>query len=61
MTPVEMIARLVEMHNELEVMRIAAEEARKPTAITIGLQWLRDDMLKVIADLDPSFPLPGDL
>lgn len=57
MTPAEMIVRLVHIHNEIEDLRGEALDARMPTAITMGLQWLRDDTLKVIADLDPDFVL----
>lgn len=60
MTREEMILHLVQIHNELEELRNAAENGRMPTAITMGLAWLRDDTLKVIADLDPSFKLPED-
>jgi len=53
-----MIIHLVQVHNNIEELRLAAEDGRMPTAITMGLTWLRDDTLKVIADLDPSFEMP---
>jgi hypothetical protein len=56
----EMVIRLAQMHNEFEMLRLAAEDNRMPTAITMGLAWLRDDALKVIADLDPDFEMPED-
>jgi hypothetical protein len=56
----EMIIRLAQMHNEFEMLRLAAEGNHMPTAITMGLAWLRDDALKVIADLDPDFEMPED-
>ena len=60
MSRAEMIIHLVQVHNSIEEMRLAAEDGHMSTAITMGLAWLRDDTLKVIADLDPSFELPED-
>jgi hypothetical protein len=40
------------MQHELETMRKAAEASRLPTAITMGLEWLREDTGKVIVDVD---------
>jgi len=55
-----MIARLLMHLHDLKIMQIAAEKEHMPTAITMGLQWLRDDTVKVIADLDPDFEMPED-
>lgn len=60
MTPAEMIARLVQTHIEIDDLLGEALNARMPTAITMGLQWLRGDILKVIADLDPNFVVQED-
>jgi hypothetical protein len=56
----EMIIRLVQVHAHLDELLSAAEKEPMPTAITMGLTWLRDDTLKVIADLDPRFEMPED-
>ncbi len=56
----EMIIHLVQVHAHLEELLSVAEKERMSTAITMGLAWLRDDALKVIADLDPSFEMPED-
>jgi hypothetical protein len=52
MTTVEILARLTDMQHEIEAVRRAAEASKLPTAITIGLEWLREDTGKVIADVD---------
>jgi hypothetical protein len=52
MTTVEILARLTDMQHEIETMRKAAEASRLPTAITMGLEWLREDTGKVIVDVD---------
>jgi len=54
------IDQLVEIHNKLEDLRQIAEDNRMPTAISMGLTWLRDDTIKVIADLNPNFIIPED-
>ena len=56
----EMIINLVQVHAHLEELQRIAENEPLPTAITMGLAWLRDDTLKVIADLDPRFEMPED-
>lgn len=55
-----MVVRLVNIHMELDELRAAALDARMPTAISMGLQWLRDDAFKVIADIDPDFVMPEE-
>lgn len=60
MSPAEIIVHLVRIHMEIDDLRGEALDARMPTAITMGLQWLRDDTLKIIADLDPDFNLPEE-
>jgi hypothetical protein len=55
-----MIIHLVQVHANLEELLRAAENQHMPTAITMGLTWLRDDTVKVIADLDPRFEMPED-
>jgi hypothetical protein len=52
MTVIEILGNLMEIQHELEVMRKAAEDSKLPTAITMGLEWLREDTGKVIADVD---------
>jgi hypothetical protein len=52
MTTVEIFDRLTNMQHEIEAMRRAAESSKLPTAITMGLEWLREDTGKVIADVD---------
>jgi hypothetical protein len=54
----EMIMHLVQVHANLEELLRVAEKGHMPTAITMGLTWLRDDTMKVIADLDPRFEMP---
>jgi len=56
----EMIINLVQVHAHLEELLRVAEKEHMPTAITMGLTWLRDDTVKVIADLDPRFEMPED-
>jgi hypothetical protein len=56
----EMIINLVQVHAHLEELLCVAEKGHMPTAITMGLTWLRDDTVKVIADLDPRFEMPED-
>ena len=51
----EMVAVLVAIHSMLDGLRSVALHDNRPTAVTMGLEWLRDDTLKVIADLDPKF------
>lgn len=56
----DMIKALIEIHIMLDALRSSALAANRPTAITMGLEWLRDDTLKVLADLDPDFNLPEE-
>lgn len=51
----QMVAVLVAIHGMLDGLRSVALHDNRPTAVTMGLEWLRDDTLKVIADLDPKF------
>ncbi len=60
MNRADMIARLLMHLHDLKIMWIAAEKEHMPTAITMGLTWLRDDTVKVIADLDPRFEISED-
>lgn len=55
-----MIINLVQVHAHLEELLRVAEKEHMPTAITMGLTWLRDDTVKVIADLDPRFEMLED-
>lgn len=56
----QMVAVLVAIHGMLDGLRTVALADKRPTAITMGLEWLRDDTLKVIADLNPDFALPEE-
>jgi hypothetical protein len=60
MTTVEILARLIDMQHEIETMRKAAESSKLPTAITMGLEWLREDTGKVIIDIDTVLPKTGE-
>jgi hypothetical protein len=60
MTTVEILARLIDMQHEIEAMRNAAEASRLPTAITMGLEWLREDAGKVIIDIETILPKTGE-
>lgn len=55
-----MIKALIEIHIMLDALRSSALAANRPTAITMGLEWLRDDTLKVLADLNPDFVMPEE-
>lgn len=50
-----MVIALVAIHGIFDGLRSLALSENRPTSITMGLEWLRDDTLKVIADLDPKF------
>ena len=56
----EMVAALVAMSGILNGLLTVALNDKRPTSITMGLEWLRDDTLKVIADLNPDFALPEE-
>jgi len=60
MTTAEILARLIDMQHELESMRSAAEASKFPTSITMGLEWLREDTGKVIADIHTALPKLGE-
>ena len=54
MTIIEILGNLMEIQHELEAMRKAAEDSKLPTAITMGLEWLREDAGKVIIDINTA-------
>jgi len=59
MTLVEILAQLIDMQHELEIMCNVAEESNLPTSITMGLDWLKEDTVKVIIDVNMALSKMG--
>jgi hypothetical protein len=51
-----MVQQLIEINEKIENIHEHAEKGKMPTSITMGLCWLREDIVKVLFDIETAFP-----